>query len=56
MLGHGSAPKTVRNTMTFLHSVFALAVAKGWTPVNPVDGAARPRRRRVGDAIPTCSS
>ena len=33
-----------------LHSVFALAMRNGWTPVNPVVDAARPRRRRAGDA------
>jgi integrase len=38
--------------MTFLHSVFALAVRKGWAPSNPVQDAARPRRRRAGDASP----
>jgi integrase len=52
MLERGSAPKTVRNTMTFLHSVFALAIAKGWAPANPVERAVRPRRRRAGDADP----
>jgi hypothetical protein len=29
MLERGSSPKTVRNVMTFLHSVFGLAVKKG---------------------------
>jgi integrase len=38
--------------MTFLHSVFALAVSIGWIQVNPVAGAARPKRRRQGDATP----
>jgi integrase len=52
MLGRGSAPKTVRNTMTFLSSVFSLAVDEGWTASNPVARAARPRRRRGGDADP----
>ena len=52
MLARGSSPKTVRNVMTFLHSVFALAVRKGWAPSNPVQDAARPRRRRAGDASP----
>ena len=52
MLARGSAPKTVRNVMTFLHSVFALAVRNGWTTANPVVDAARPRRRRAGDANP----
>ena len=52
MLRRGSSPKTVRNTMTFLHAVSALAVSKGWAPANPVAGAARPKRRREGDADP----
>ena len=52
MLARGSSPKTVRNVMTFLHSVFGLAVRKGWAPDNPVEDAARPRRRRAGDADP----
>ncbi len=38
--------------MTFLYSVFELAVKKGWAPANPVADAARPRRRRQGDADP----
>jgi hypothetical protein len=38
--------------MTFLHSVFALAVRNGWAAANPVADAARPRRRREGDANP----
>jgi len=50
MLQRGSSRKTVRNTMTFLHSVFALAVSKGWAPTNPVLGAAGPKRRRDTDA------
>jgi site-specific recombinase XerD len=52
MLAKGSAPKTVRNAMTFLHSVFALAIKKGWARANPVTDAARPRRRRATDASP----
>ena len=52
MLAKGLAPKTVRNVMTFLSSVFELAVKKGWAPANPVADAARPRRRRQGDANP----
>jgi integrase len=52
MLRRGLAPKTVRNVMTFLHAVFALAVDSGWAPKNPVARAARPRRRREGDADP----
>jgi len=52
MLRKGATPKTVRNVMTFLHSVLALAVKKGWATANPVTDAARPRRRREGDADP----
>jgi integrase len=52
MLAKGAAPKTVRNTMTFLHTVFALAVKRGWATTNPVTDAARPKRRRAGDANP----
>jgi len=52
MLDRGLAPKTVRNVMTFLHAVFALAVDSGWAPTNSVARAARPRRRREGDADP----
>jgi integrase len=51
MLRRGLAPKTVRNTMSFLHSVFALGVAKGWCETNPVTNAAKPKRRR-GDSNP----
>jgi len=52
MLARGSSPKTVRNVMTFMHSIFALAVKKGWASSNPVEDAARPKRRRAGDADP----
>ena len=52
MLERGLAPKTVRNVMTFLHSVFALAMESEWAASNPVARAARPRRRREGDADP----
>jgi integrase len=52
MLERGLAPKTVRNVMTFLHSVFGLAVESEGTASNPVARAARPRRRREGDADP----
>jgi len=36
----------------FLHSVFALALANEWIERNPVAAAARPKRRRRGDANP----
>jgi integrase len=52
MLARGSSPKTVRNVMTFLHSVFSLAVRNRWAMGNPVVDAARPKRRRAGDANP----
>ncbi|HEY6891695.1 MAG TPA: site-specific integrase [Solirubrobacter sp.] len=52
MLAKGASPKTVRNVITFLHSVFALAIKKGWAVANPVAGATRPKRRRRGDADP----
>jgi integrase len=52
MLGRGLAPKTVRNVVTFLHSVFDLAVEHEWIAANPVARATRPLRRRRGDANP----
>ena len=52
MLDAGLAPKTVRNVVTFLHSVFEHAVDRGWTTQNPVRRASRPKRRRAGDANP----
>ncbi len=57
MLAEGSSPKTVRNVMTFLHSVFALAVKKRLGAGEPGRGrgaaAPAPRgRRRPGPAVP----
>ena len=52
MLDGGLAPKTVRNVLTFTHSVFEHAIAKGWCHENPVRYAARPKRRRARDARP----
>jgi integrase len=52
MLAEGSAPKTVRNVMTFLHSVFEYAIDRRWAAENPVRRATRPKRRRAGDADP----
>lgn len=52
MLDAGLAPKTVRNVVTFLHSVFEHAIDRGWTTQNPVRRASRPKRRRAGDANP----
>lgn len=52
MLGSGLSPKTVRNVMSFLHSVFEHAIDLGWCRENPVRRAARPKRRRSSDADP----
>ena len=52
MLAAGRSAKTVRNVMTFAYSVFEHAIAKGWCHENPVRYAARPKRRRSGDASP----
>jgi integrase len=45
-------PKTVRNTLTFLHSIFEHAIDRGWCQHNPVRRAARPKRRRDRDSNP----
>jgi integrase len=50
MLDAGLAPKTVRNVITFMHSVFEHAIDRGWTTQNPLRRASRPKRRRAGDA------
>jgi integrase len=52
MLDAGLAPKTMRNVVTFLHSVFEHAIDRGWASQNPVRRASRPKRRRAGDANP----
>jgi integrase len=52
MLDKGLSPKTVRNVLSYLHSVFEHAIDLGWTSDNPVRRAARPKRRRAGDANP----
>jgi integrase len=52
MLDAGLAPKTVRNVITFMHSVLEHAIDRGWTTQNPVRRASRPKRRRAGDANP----
>lgn len=45
-------PKTIRNTLTFLHSIFEHAIDQGWCRENPVRRATRPKRRREGDSNP----
>ena len=52
MLDGGLAPKTVRNVLTFLHSIFEHAIDRGLIVENPVRRATRPARRRQGDANP----
>jgi integrase len=52
MLKDDKAPKTVRNVITFLHSIFEHATDNEWCAENPVRRASRPRRQRAGDAEP----
>jgi integrase len=52
MLRAGSSPKTIRNVLSFLHSIFEHAIDQGWTRENPVRRAVKPGRRRQGDADP----
>jgi integrase len=52
MLDAALAPKTVRNVITFLYSVFEHAIRKKWAVENPVRHATRPKRRRSGDVDP----
>ena len=56
MLKAGRSTKTVRNVLTFAHSLFEHAIDEGWCVENRVRRATRPRRQRAGDASPTCSS
>ena len=46
MLGDGLSPKTIRNILNFLHSVFEHALDGGLIRENPVRRAVRPGRRR----------
>lgn len=52
MLSAGLAPKTVRNVITFLHSIFEHALDRRLISENPARRATRPGRRRQGDANP----
>ena len=52
MLEKKLSAKTVRNTLSFLHSVFEHAIEEGWCHENPVRRATRPGRRRSGDVAP----
>jgi integrase len=49
MLADGLSPKTIRNVLSFLHSIVEHAIDGGWVRENPVRRAARPGRRRRGD-------
>ncbi len=52
MLADGLSPKTIRNVVSFLHSILEHAIERGWIRENPVRRASRPGRRRNGDANP----
>jgi integrase len=52
MLKDGKAPKTVRNVITFLYSIFEHGIDEDWCTENPVRRASRPRRQRAGDVEP----
>jgi integrase len=52
MLRTGRSPKTIRNVLSFLHSIFEHAIDQGWVGENPVRRAVKPGRRRRGDAEP----
>jgi integrase len=52
MIEDGRAPKTVRNVISFLYSIFEEAMSRGLVRENPVRHATRPGRRRRGDAAP----
>jgi integrase len=49
MLVDGRSSKTIRNVLSFLHSIVEYAIDRGWARENPVRRAARPGRRRRGD-------
>jgi len=49
MLADGLSPKTIRNVLSFLHSIVEHAIDGGWVRENPIRRAARPGRRRRGD-------
>jgi integrase len=52
MLADGLSPKTIRNVVSFLHSILEHAIERGWAHENPARRASRPGRRRKGDANP----
>lgn len=52
MLSNGLSPKTVRNVLTYVYSVFEYAIEHGLVSANPVRHVTRPGRRRQGDVSP----
>jgi integrase len=52
MLADGRSSKTIRNVVSFVHSILEHAIERGWARENPARRAARPGRRRQGDANP----
>lgn len=52
MLSEGLSPKTVRNVLTYVYSVFEYAIERGLVSANPVRRVTRPGRRRQGDVSP----
>jgi integrase len=52
MLSNGLSPKTVRNVVTYVYSVFEYAIERGLVSANPVRHVTRPGRRRQGDVRP----
>jgi integrase len=52
LIKRGLSPKTVRDTVKFLHSMYEHAIDLGWTRENPARRAARPGRGRKGGANP----
>ena len=52
MLAEGLSPKSIRNVVSFVHSILEHAIERGWARENPARRAARPGRRRQGDVNP----
>jgi len=56
MLAAGRAPKTVRNLLTFVHSIFEHAIDLGWTGENPVVARRDPSTDGRPTRTPICVS
>jgi len=48
----GLSPKTTKNVLSFLYSVFEHGIHLGWSVDNPTRHRRRPKRRRAGDTEP----